>query len=123
VPVARGSSLRREVFGGDASPTTLQLNVPTHCIVGYTHDFVGMFHVEQLARSNLAVCTSNGAIRPSNTLKIIERPLRGVDFEERNLCAYDDTFQTPHLGNSLPLLGLTFYPKRRILGSNDYPTN
>jgi hypothetical protein len=61
LPVARGSSLRRKVFGGDASPTTLQLNVPTHCIVGYTHDFVGMFHVEQLVRPDMDLCIKKGA--------------------------------------------------------------
>src|ERR1019366_1817573 len=46
VPVARGSSLRRTGFGGTASPTTLQLNVPTHCIVGLTKILQTLFHTE-----------------------------------------------------------------------------
>ncbi|MGB6687312.1 MAG: hypothetical protein WBE76_05670, partial [Terracidiphilus sp.] len=36
------SRVRRDGLGG-ASPTTLQLNVPTHCMVGYTQDLCGWF--------------------------------------------------------------------------------
>jgi predicted HTH domain antitoxin len=37
------AKMRRDGLGGAVQPATLQLNVPTHCMVRYTQDLAGMF--------------------------------------------------------------------------------
>jgi hypothetical protein len=41
-------------LGGDTSPTMLQLNVPTHCMVGYTQDLQAWFPNLEMASNLLA---------------------------------------------------------------------
>jgi hypothetical protein len=48
-PVSRGSTPRRAGFGGDISPAMLQLNVPTHCMPGYTQDLQAWFPKMEMA--------------------------------------------------------------------------